>query len=86
MREIGLVAALRKLHEIVKRYAGRIGLDSSTYSGHSLRAGHCTSAAKGGASERSIMAQTGHRSVTMLRRYIRDAELFTDNSAARLGL
>jgi hypothetical protein len=36
-------------------------------------------AARNGASERSIMKQTGHRSVAMVRRYIHDAELFNDN-------
>ncbi len=35
---------------------------------------------------RSLLAQTGHRSVTMVRRYIRDASLFSDNAAAGLGL
>ena len=55
------------------------------YSGHSLRAGHATSAAIAGASERSIMNQTGHRSVQMVRRYIRDGSLFRENSAGRLG-
>jgi hypothetical protein len=44
-----------------------------------------TQAAKNGASERSIMRQTGHRSVVMVRQYIREAELFCDNAAARLG-
>jgi len=39
--------------------------------GNSLRAGHATSVAIAGASERSIMNQTGHRSVQMVRRYIR---------------
>ena len=39
-----------------------------------------------GASERSIMKQTGHRSVAMVRRYIHDAELFHDNAAGKLGL
>jgi integrase len=53
---------------------------------HSLRAGHATSAAIAGASERSIMAQTGHRSVQMVRRYIRDGSLFRENSAGKLGL
>ncbi len=38
------------------------------------------------ASERSIMNQTGHRSVQMVRRYIRDGSLFRDNSAGKLGL
>ena len=39
-----------------------------------------------GASERSIMNQTGHRSVLMVRRYIRDGSLFRENSAGKLGL
>jgi integrase len=61
---------------VAKKLAGRAGLDAATYAGHSLRAGHATSAAIAGASERSIMRQTGHRSVQMVRRYIRDGSLF----------
>jgi hypothetical protein len=38
------------------------------------------------ASERSIMKQTGHRSVQMVRGYIRDGNLFRENSAGKLGL
>jgi integrase len=71
---------------VVKKLAGRAGLDSAKYAGHSLRAGHATSAAIAGASERSIMNQTGHRSVQMVRRYIRDGSLFRENSAGKLGL
>jgi site-specific recombinase XerD len=71
---------------IVKKLALRAGLDAAKYAGHSLRAGHATSAAVAGASERSIMAQTGHRSVQMVRRYIRDGSLFRENSAGKLGL
>jgi integrase-like protein len=71
---------------IVKKLAIRAGLDAAKYAGHSLRAGHATSAAIAGASERSIMNQTGHRSVQMVRRYIRDGSLFRENSAAKLGL
>jgi integrase len=71
---------------IVKKLADRAGLDASKYAGHSLRAGHATTAAIAGASERSIMNQTGHRSVQMVRRYIRDGSLFRENSAAKLGL
>ena len=63
-----------------------IGPDFSRFAGHSLRAGHATSAAIAGASERSIMAQTGHRSVEMVRRYIRDGNLFRENSAGKLML
>jgi site-specific recombinase XerD len=71
---------------IVKKLAVRAGLDSAKYAGHSLRAGHATAAAIAGASERSIMNQTGHRSVQMVRRYIRDGSLFRENSAGKLGL
>jgi integrase len=71
---------------IVKKLAKRAGLDGAKYGAHSLRAGHATSAAIAGASERSIMAQTGHRSVQMVRRYIREGSLFRENSAGKLGL
>jgi hypothetical protein len=37
-------------------------------------------------SERSIMNQTGHKSVQMVRRYIQDGNLFRENSAGKLGL
>jgi antirestriction protein ArdC len=66
---------------VVKKLALRAGLDAAKYAGHSLRSGHATSAAMAGASERSIMKQTGHRSVQMVRRYIREGTLFRDNSA-----
>ena len=71
---------------IVKKLALRAGLDPAKYAGHSLRAGHATAAAMSGASERSIMNQTGHRSVQMVRRYIREGSLFRENSAGKLGL
>lgn len=71
---------------IVKKLAKLVGLDPAKYAGHSLRAGHATSAAASGASERSIMNQTGHRSVQMVRRYIREGNLFRENSGGKLGL
>ncbi|MCX6380430.1 MAG: site-specific integrase [Armatimonadetes bacterium] len=71
---------------VVKRYAEKAGLDATKFAGHSLRAGLATAAAKAGVSERAIMAQTGHKSVQMVRRYIRDGELFQENAAAEVGL
>ncbi len=71
---------------VVKRAAERAGLDPTRYAGHSLRSGLATSAAAGGAPERAIMRQTGHRSVEMVRRYIRSGSLFQENAAAYLGL
>ena len=76
----------RGVARCVKRSAEAAGLDPTKVSGHSLRSGFCTSAATAGASERSIMNQTGHRSVMVLRRYIRDGSLFSDNAAAVVGL
>jgi len=55
-------------------------------SGHSLRFGFCTTAAANGANERQIANQTGHRSMEVLRGYIRHGTVFTDNAATRLGL
>jgi site-specific recombinase XerD len=69
---------------VVKEAARRAGLDPSRYSGHSLRAGHVTQARLNGASAESLMRQSGHRSVAMLTRYIRVADVFRDNSSARL--
>jgi hypothetical protein len=36
--------------------------------------------------EAQIMAQTGHRSLPVLRSYIRRGSLFADNAAAKVGL
>jgi site-specific recombinase XerD len=71
---------------IVKRVAEATGLDSTEFAGHSLRAGLATSAAAAGVSERIIMQQTGHRSVQMVRRYIREGSLFRENAAGKVGL
>jgi len=60
------------------------GIDANGFSGHSLRAGFCTSAAQAGVSSLKIRQQTGHSSDAMLSRYIRDGELFTDNAAGAL--
>lgn len=70
----------------VKRGAERAGLDPSLYAGHSLRAGLATSAAAAGVEERLIAKQTGHKSMTVLRRYIREGSLFNDNAAGKVGL
>ena len=71
---------------IVKRASQAAGLDPARYAGHSLRAGLATQAYLNGAGELAIMRQTGHRSLEMVRRYIRDGSLFRENPAAKLGL
>ncbi len=70
----------------VKKYCTAIGIDPADYAGHSLRAGLATQAAKNGVPELVIAKQTGHKSLDVLRRYIRDAELYTENAAANIGL
>ena len=71
---------------VVKRYVWWLGYDVEDFAGHSLRAGLATSAAAAGISERAIMNQTGHRSLTIVRRYIREGSVFRDNAADGLGL
>jgi len=71
---------------LIKEYLRLTGLDSKNYSGHSLRSGFATSAAESGAEERSIMAMTGHKSTEMVRRYIKDANLFKNNALNKLKI
>ena len=71
---------------IIKRYAGKAGLDSSKYAGHSLRSGFATTAAEFGAEERNIMAMTGHKTTQMVRRYIQEANLFKNNALNKIKL
>ena len=70
---------------IIKKYASRVGLDDKKYAGHSLRSGFATSTAESGASERNIMAMTGHKSVDMVRRYIKEANLFKNNALNKIS-
>lgn len=67
---------------LVKHYAKTIGLDSSEYSAHSLRAGFVTSAAVHHARIDKIMEVTRHKSPAMVLKYVRDAESFTDHAGA----
>ncbi len=69
---------------IIKKHALSAGLDQKKYAGHSLRSGFATTTAEYGASERNIMAMTGHKSVDMVRRYIKEADLFKNNALNKL--
>ena len=71
---------------IIKKYANYAGLDSHRYAGHSLRSGFATSTAESGAEERNIMAMTGHKSTEMVRRYIKEANLFKNNALNKIKL
>jgi site-specific recombinase XerD len=74
----------RSVAKILKRAAARAGINATSIAGHSLRAGMVTQAAINGAEEREIAKTTGHHSVGMVRRYIRDGRAFS--ASAQLGL
>jgi len=69
---------------LIKKYLKLAGIDNKNYSGHSLRSGFATTAAESGAEERSIMAMTGHKSPEMVRRYIKEANLFKNNALNKI--
>jgi len=71
---------------LIKEYLNLAGIDSKNYSGHSLRSGFATSAAESGVEERSIMAMTGHKSTEMVRRYIKEANLFKNNALNKIKI
>ena len=71
---------------LIKKYLQLAGIDNKNYSGHSLRSGFATSAAESGAEERSIMNMTGHKSTEMVRRYIKEANLFKNNALNKIKI
>ena len=71
---------------LIKEYLQLAGIDNKNYSGHSLRSGFATSAAESGVEERSIMAMTGHKSTQMVRRYIKEANLFKNNALNKIKI
>jgi len=71
---------------IIKKYLQKAGFDNTNFSGHSLRSGFATVAAESGADERSIMAMTGHKTSQMVRRYIRDANIFKHNALNKVKI
>ena len=71
---------------LIKEYLKLAGIDNKNYSGHSLRSGFATTAAESGAEERSIMAMTGHKSTEMVRRYIKEANLFKNNALNKIKI
>ena len=72
----------RTIANTIKKLAEQVGLDPNMYSGHSLRAGLITQAAQAGVAEVAIMRQSRHRSVPVLRQYVRKANVWKDNAAA----
>ena len=70
----------------LKKHLSNAGIENKNYSGHSLRSGFATVTAESGADERSIMAMTGHKTTQMVRRYIKEANLFKNNALNKIKL
>jgi len=71
---------------LMKEYLNLAGIENKNFAGHSLRAGFATVAAESGADERSIMAMTGHKTTQMVRRYIREANIFKNNALSKIKI
>ena len=69
---------------LMKEYLNIAGIENKNFAGHSLRSGFATVAAESGADERSIMAMTGHKTTQMVRRYIREANIFKNNALKKI--
>lgn len=76
----------RDVARVVKAAVAAAGYDPTTFAGHSLRSGFITTAAREGVAERHIQNQSRHKSLPVLRGYIRRGSLFVDNAAGRVGL
>ncbi len=71
---------------LMKEYLKLAGIENNNFAGHSLRSGFATVAADSGADERSIMAMTGHKTTQMVRRYIREANIFKNNALNKIKI
>jgi site-specific recombinase XerD len=69
---------------ILKTLAAKVGLEPSRYAGHSLRSGFLTSAARNRASIFKMAEQSRHKSLDVLREYVRNEERFEDHAAEGL--
>ena len=71
---------------LIKKYLNLAGIENKNFAGHSLRSGFATVAAESGADERSIMAMTGHKTTQMVRRYIKEANIFKNNALNKVKI
>ena len=86
-RVLGGALTGQSVAKIIKRRCRAAGLDPSIYSGHSLRAGLATSAARAGKGDRAIMRQGRWSGRSMVDRYVREARLLDpSNASADIGL
>lgn len=83
--DVGIDA--RTVSRIVTVRARAAGLGDLPITGHSLRAGHATTAAANGATIQRIAAQTRHRDLnTLIEHYIRPPDALANTTSRVLGL
>ncbi|MGH3611884.1 MAG: site-specific integrase [Pseudonocardia sp.] len=75
----------RAVADMVKRRAAAAGLEGP-FAGHSLRAGFATEGYAQGTPELAVMRHGRWSSAQVMRGYIEEGSIWTDNAAARLGL
>ena len=75
--ELGITG--RVVCSVLQRGLRGIGVDSSSYGGHSLRAGMVTAAAENGVSELIIREVTGHKTIGILADYVRSKKAMRVN-------
>lgn len=73
----------RQLANVIKTAARKADIPGR-YAGHSLRSGLVTAAVRAKKPLDAIRRQTGHSSMEMLMRYVRDEGIFDNNAAAGL--
>lgn len=72
----------RSVARIIKTTVETVGLDPDCFSGHSLRAGFITSGAEAGADALLIAETSRHKSLDVLRSYVRRASLLKSHAGA----
>lgn len=75
----------RAVADMIKRRAENAGI-AGDFAGHSLRAGFATEAYAHGTPELAIMRHGRWRSTSVMRGYVEEGGVWTDNAAQRLGL
>lgn len=83
-RLTGATLSDKAVVRLIKQAAAAAGLDASSFSGHSLRAGLATAAGDAGAGLAELMRQTRHKSTDVALGYLRPADLWRNNVTARV--
>lgn len=74
------------VNRVLKERSVAAGLEDLHLTGHSLRAGHATTAASNGVPSDRLARTTRHKNLATLARYVRPTQVLGDSSSASLGL